>query len=190
MHVISDYIDTIPDLSKADKAKLNYVISCIIYEGSKILLFLLFYSYIHQLNSFFYSLIMLLPLRIISGGLHFKHYTACLTFSFLYFYLAIIILMPFRLPLVISSILLIVCAVINYKIGPVTSNSRPQLKPEEIKKGKLNIFIATCYELILTVLFFDTVLSTVGFWTIVLHTLQLIIADFQKKRGELHAQNI
>lgn len=187
MHVISDYIDTIPDLSKADKAKVNYVISCIIYEGSKIFLFFVFFSYIHQLNSFFYCLIMLLPLRIISGGLHFKHYTSCLCFSFLYFCMAIIILAPFKLPLGISIILLTVCTVINYKIGPVTSNSRPQLEPEEIKKGKLNIFIATCYELILTILFFDTLLSTVGFWTIILHTLQLIIASFRKKRGEIHA---
>ena len=44
MHVISDYIDKIPNLSKADKAKLHYVISCIIYEGSKIFLFLIFFS--------------------------------------------------------------------------------------------------------------------------------------------------
>lgn len=185
MHVISDYIDKIPNLSKADKAKLHYVISCIIYEGSKIFLFLIFFSCIHQLNSLFYSMIILLPLRIISGGLHFKHYTACLAFSFLYFYMAIVVLEPFKLPIGISSLLLIVCAVINYKIGPVTSISRPQLKPEEIKKGKLNIFIATCYEVILTMLFFDTVLSTIGFWTIVLHTLQLIIANFRKKRGEI-----
>ena len=99
--------------------------------------------------------------------------------------MAIVVLEPFKLPIGISSLLLIVCAVINYKIGPVTSISRPQLKPEEIKKGKLNIFIATCYEVILTMLFFDTVLSTIGFWTIVLHTLQLIIANFRKKRGEI-----
>lgn len=190
MHVISDYVDAIPDLNKTDKAKLNYMISCIIYEGSKLLLFLLFFGCIHQLDGFFYSLIILLPLRIISGGLHFKHYTSCLLFSFGYFYLVNVLLMPFKLPLSISIILLSLCAVINYKIGPITSNSRPQLKSKEIKKGKFNIFMVTCYELILTILFFDTALSAVGFWTIVLHTLQLIIARFRKKRGETHVQTI
>lgn len=188
MHVISNYINAIPNLSKADKAKLTYVISCIIYEGSKLLLFLLFFCCIHQLDSFIYSLIILLPLRIISGGLHFKHYTSCLGFSFLYFYLVNVTLLPLKLPLIISFIILTMCTVINSKIGPITSNSRPQLNPEEIKKGKLNIFIATCYDFILTILFFDTAISTVGFWTIVLHTLQLITANFRKKRGELHVQ--
>lgn len=188
MRAISNYINSIPDLSKTDKARLTYIISCIIYEGSKILLFLAFFFCIHKLDGFIYSLIILLPLRIISGGLHFKHYTACLLFSFLYFYVVNVLLMPFRLPLTISFILLTVCAVINYKIGPITSNSRPQLQPEEIRKGKLNIFIATCYDLILTILFFDSAISTVGFWTIVLHTLQLVLAFWKKKRGEICVQ--
>lgn len=190
MHVISDYINAIPNLSATEKARLNYVFSCIIYEGSKLLLFFLFFGCIHKLDGFFYSFIILLPLRIISGGLHFKHYLSCLFFSFIYFYLVNIILTPFKLPFGISIIILSVCAITNCKIGPITSDSRPQLKVEVIRKGKLNIFIATCYEMILTILFFDTAISTVGFWTIVLHTLQLIIANFRKKRGELHVQNV
>lgn len=190
MHVISDYINAIPDLSKTDKAKINYVISCMIYEGSKLLLFAIFFGCIHQLEGFFYSLIILLPLRIISGGLHFKHYIACFAFSFLYFYLVNIVLVPFKFPLGISIIILSLCAVLNCKIGPITSNSRPKLKAEDIKKGKFNIFIATCYETILTVLFFNTSISVVGFWTIVLHTLQLIIADFRMKRGEKNVQTL
>ncbi len=188
MHVISDYINAIPDLNRTEKARLNYIISCIIYEGSKLLLFFLFFCCIHKLDGFLYSLIILLPLRFISGGLHFKHYISCLVFSFMYFYLVNVVLMPFKFPLFISIIILSVCAVTNFIIGPITSDSRPQLTKEIINKGKLNIFIATCYELILTFLFFDTAISTVGFWTIVLHTLQLIIANFRKKRGELHVQ--
>lgn len=188
MHVISDYINAIPSLDKTEKAKLNYLISCIIYEGSKLFVFSLFFGYFHQLDSFVYSLMTLLPLRIISGGLHFKHYISCLVFSFLYLYLVNVTLMPLKLPLGISIILLYICAVTNYKFGPITSSSRPKLKPEEIRKGKLYIFIATCYELMLTVLFYDTPISVVGFWTIILHTLQLIIANYRKKRGETHVQ--
>lgn len=184
MRVISDYLDTIPDLSTSDKAKLNYFFSCIIYEGSKILLFLLFFTLTHHLKGFLYSIIILLPLRIISGGLHFKHYTSCLAFSFGYFYLVNVPLSDNMPAYGFTLVTLCICILINYYIGPVTSDSRPVLSAEDIKRGRLHIVIATVYDTILTALFYEKPLAPIGFWTIVLHSMQLIIAKLRKKRGE------
>lgn len=182
MRVISNYLDTIPDLSPSDKAKLNYFFSCIIYEGSKIILFLIIFACTQHLKGFLYSLIILLPLRIISGGLHFKRYISCLAFSFGYFYLVNIPLMEIIPSYQITLVILCACIFINYKIGPVTSVSRPALTPEAIRRSKLHIFIATAYDTILTALFYETALAPIGFWTIVLHSIQLIIARFCKKQ--------
>lgn len=184
MRVISNYLDTVPDLSTTDKAKLNYFFSCIIYEGSKLLLFLIFFILTYRIKGFLYSMIILLPLRIISGGLHFKHYLSCLAFSFGYFYVVNVPLMGMMPSLGVTLIILCACTLINYRIGPITSDSRPALAPQEIQKGRLHIFIATVYDTILTALFYDTSLAPIGFWTIVLHSLQLIIATLRKKRGE------
>lgn len=184
MRVISDYLDTIPDISASDKARLNYFFSCIIYEGSKILLFLLFFTLVHRLKGFLYSMIILLPLRIISGGLHFKHYTSCLAFSFGYFYLVNVTLSSMMPSYGITFAVLCICILINYYIGPVTSNSRPVLSAEDISKARLHIVIATAYDTLLTMLFYETLLAPIGFWTIVLHSVQLIIAQLRKKRGE------
>lgn len=186
MKIISEYIDAMPDLNAQEKARLNYFLSCVIYEGSKIILFLLFFSLTHHLKSFLYALMILLPLRTISGGLHFKHYISCFAFSFGYFYTVTVLLQSVQLPFWVSILLLISCVFINYAIGPVTSDSRPPLTTERIKQGRLRITAITCYESILTGLFFDTSLATVGFWTIVLHSVQLIIAKLCKKRGENH----
>lgn len=186
MRVISDYLDTIPDISVSDKAKLNYFFSCVIYEGSKIILFLFFFTLTKRLEGFLYSMIILLPLRIISGGLHFKHYLSCLAFSFGYFYLVNV---PFSgmMPQYGNTLfILIICTLINYYIGPVTSDSRPPLSPDSIKRGKLNIMIITVYDTILTALFYETPLAPIGFWTIVLHSVQLIIAKLRKKRGDIY----
>ena len=71
----------------------------------------------------------------------------------------------------------------NYRIGPITSDSRPALTPEEIRRGKFHILVATIYDTILTTLFYETPLAPIGFWTIVLHSMQLIIAKLRKKRG-------
>ena len=184
MRVISDYLDTVPNLSASDKAKLNYLFSCLLYEGSKIILFFAFFAITRHLKGFLYSMIILLPLRIISGGLHFKHYLSCLAFSFGYFYLVNIPLMPIIPNLEITLLILCICIVVNYRIGPVTSDSRPTLPPEKIKQARFHIFLATLYDTILTALFYETALAPIGFWTIVLHSVQLVIANIRKKRGE------
>ena len=183
MRIIADYLDSVPDLSTSDKAKLNYFFSCILYEGSKILLFLIFFALTQRLKGFLYSMLILLPLRIISGGLHFKHYLGCFAFSFGYFYIVNIPLANFMPSLAITLLILCGCIFMNYRIGPITSDSRPALTPEEIRRGKFHILVATIYDTILTTLFYETSLAPIGFWTIVLHSVQLIIAKLRKKRG-------
>ena len=184
MRVISDYLDTIPDISATEKAKLNYFFSCIVYEGSKNILFLLFFTITGHLKEFLYSILILLPLRIISGGLHFKHYLSCFAFSFGYFYLVTVPLNDLIPTYEFTIFALCICIFINFHIGPITSDTRPLLSAEDISRGKFHIFIATFYDMILTALFYDTALAPIGFWTIMLHSMQLVIAKLRKKRGE------
>ena len=181
MRIISDYLDSVPDLSSIDKSKLNYFFSCIIYEGSKILLFLIFFAVTQHLKGFLYSMLILLPLRIISGGLHFKQYLSCLAFSFGYFYLVNIPLINIIPAFEMTVLILLLCIAINFQIGPVISDSRPALTSKQIKRGKFHILIATSYVTMLTALFYETPLAPIGFWTIVLHSVQLIIAKLRKE---------
>lgn len=190
MHFLSACIDTLPNLSEKEKARLTYILTGIAYEGSKLILFFIYFALTHHLKSFCYSLMILLPLRIISGGLHFRHYSACLLFSFGYFYLVNIILSGIRVALPIAVLALCICIVINGKIGPITSDSRPALTAEQITKSRQRITIITIYEAMLTIIFYDTPLASVGLWTIILHSLQLMIANLKKKRGENNVQVI
>lgn len=84
----------------------------------------------------------------------------------------------------ITLLILCICIVINCKIGPITSDSRPMLTEAKIQNGRFHIFIATLYEALLTLLFYESALAPIGFWTIVLHSIQLVIANYKKKRGE------
>lgn len=190
MNFLSECIATLPNLSEKEKARLTYFFTCIIYEGSKLILFFIYFGITHHLKSFCYSLMILLPLRVISGGLHFKHYSACLLFSFGYFYIVNILLSQISVSLPVSAAALCICIVINSKIGPVTSDSRPALTAERIKKSRQRSTIITIYEAMLTIIFYDTPLATVGLWTIILHSVQLMIANFRKKRGEYDVQTI
>lgn len=186
MQLLSKYIDENLNISSNEKQHLIYFIKCIFYDLSKLIVFITFFICIKRINEFLYAFILSFPLRIVSGGLHFKKYWSCFGFSFLYFTLLTIPLAHVRLPYSISIIILLACSLIIFLLAPIQSASRPPLPNSEIFQCKKKAVFASLYGTILTTLFFDTYLASTGFWTIVLHTLQLVIAFLLKKRGEQH----
>lgn len=184
MELLSKLIKQSEEISEKQKKLTIYSLKCWLYDGSKFLIFLVFFSLIQRLDMYLYAFIILLPLRLNTGGLHFKHYWSCLLFSFGYMLIVTIPLADIRLPYGISILLLFLCAVINGSIGPICSASRPALPQQEIIKYRQKGALLTCYDTLLTILFWHTHLAPVGFWTIVLHSLQLMIGNIRTKRGE------
>lgn len=187
MDLLSNFIDENMNISERDKKLLLFSINCILYDVSKLLLFLLIFSLIHRLELFLFAFVILLPLRMISGGLHFKHYSSCLLFSLGYFLVVTIPLASLHLPLSIMLPSLLLCTVINVLFGPIRSASRPPLPEKEIIKCKKKTLFASCFGIGLVILFRNTKFASVGYWTILLHSAQLVIASLLKKRGENHA---
>ncbi len=183
MELLSKLMKQNEQLSEKQKKLAIYHLKCWLYDGSKFLIFLIFFYLIQRLDMYLYAFLILLPLRLNTGGLHFKHYWSCLLFSFGYMLIVTIPLADIRLPYDISILLLFVCIVINGAIGPVCSASRPALPQHEIKKCRQKGALLTGYDTLLTLLFWNTHLAPVGFWTIVLHSMQLIIGNMRMKGG-------
>ncbi len=80
LHVAKERVN----LSPKEQTFLIFRIKCILYDISKLILFIAFFAAMHKLNSFVYAFLIFFPIRRISGGLHFKHYVSCLIFSFVY----------------------------------------------------------------------------------------------------------
>ncbi|MCI7790394.1 MAG: accessory gene regulator B family protein, partial [Lachnospiraceae bacterium] len=117
MQLLSNFIDGNMDISERDKKMLLFSINCILYDVSKLLLFILIFYLLHRLDLFLFAFVILLPLRMISGGLHFKHYTSCLFFSLGYFLIVTIPLAKISLPVLILLPSLLLCLVINVLLG-------------------------------------------------------------------------
>ena len=64
---------------------IKYVCLCFISETSKFFLLLLFFYFQNHIKEYLVSLLILLPLRWYSGGLHLKHYLSCLCASLIFF---------------------------------------------------------------------------------------------------------
>ncbi len=184
MQILSDFIDTNMNISEHDKKMLIFSITCIFYDVSKLLLFMILFALLHRLDLFLFAFVILLPLRLSSGGLHFKHYISCLFFSLGYFLLVTIPLTGISIPLGSVIISLGLCTMINGVLSPILSASRPPLPEHELIRCKKKTLLATGFGILLLILSYHTKYFAVGYWTILLHSVQLIIAKLRKKRGE------
>ncbi|MCI8956635.1 MAG: accessory gene regulator B family protein [Eubacterium sp.] len=174
--------------SDYDIAKVKYVLASLFSEFSKLFLFGLSFGILGYFYPFLFSIILLLFLRINIGGLHCKHYISCLFLTSIILYASIMFL-PNLVLLSTTSIIFfsIICMVINYYIGPVASPFRPSPDSVLIKSCRnIGFFIIFTFILFVSIFQNNSFLASyiqVGFWTIVLHTIQLIIAKLLRRGG-------
>lgn len=134
----TSYLEYEEELETQYKAAMkNYYLQCLLMEGSKIILFLLIFAYLHTTVPYIMALLVLILVRCNGGGLHCKHYISCFLLSF--FILAGCIYCGIYLPLskFITIFILAVCSVIGYLIVPITSSNRPDPDAQLIRQSKL-----------------------------------------------------
>lgn len=167
--------------------KIMYVLKTLSADISKVVILGIIFR--NHFVSYIAALTALFMLRSFSGGIHNKTYLGCFATSLVYFLLSIMILPQITISFSIRILLLTACMVICEWIGPITSKYRPPLSQAKI---------ALCKSITTTVIFSFILIAnivpsspnvTVGFWVVILHTLQLVIAKLlvvakrKKKEG-------
>ena len=166
-------------LSNYQIAQIAFLFKTIISELSKILIMgILFHE---KLSFYLFALFIMIIVRSAMGGLHFYTYISCLATSMLYLGLCLYILPGITLVKYLQLALLLACIIICNKIGPITSKYRPDSCRQYFERciKFITIFILI-YALILYIMPENQYLS-IGFWVIILHSLQLIAAKIRKK---------
>lgn len=179
MNRIKKYIKDKYGLSNYQMAQLAFVFKTVSSEFSKILIMgIIFHNY---LKLYAFLLVIMCFLRTFSGGLHFYTYNKCLLASTIYIGVIIYILSKISLPLYVRLILMTLCIITCYVIGPVLSKYRTHFPEKQLYICRnitcLTIFV---YTLILYIIPEKPYL-TAGFWMIILHSLQLFVAKILKK---------
>jgi len=154
--------------------KIMYLIKTLGSDISKIIILgIIFHKHF---TAYVVALAVMFLLRTFSGGLHNNTYIGCFMTSFTYFLLSIIVLPNIALSFPIKILLLTACIILCEWIGPVTSKYRPPLSPAKI---------AICKSITITAIFIFVLIANIipespyidiGFWVIILHTLQLMTA--------------
>lgn len=170
------------ELSNYQIAQISFLFKTILSEASKILIMgILFYR---RLPLYLFALFVMAVLRSLMGGLHFYTYLNCLFASTLYLELSIDILPRISISLYIKITMLLLSILICNNIGPVTSKYRSDSCKRHFPRCKklASIFILS-YAFIIIRLPDNNPYICAGFWVIVLHSLQLIVAKIQTKGG-------
>lgn len=179
---IHSYLHNTLGYTNYEIAKIKFIVFTILSEISKLMLIGLFFFYSKKLTVFIMAAFVLCLLRISTGGLHFKHYLSCFLASFSIFFIGVSVLNGIQFTKFVQHITLLLCIIINYYCAPVVSSFRPIPDGIKIQRAKKqSIAIITAFSIILYI-FPQNQYVNVGFWMIILQTIQLFAAKILKRR--------
>ncbi len=175
--------------SNYDIARIKYVLVSITSEFSKFIILGIFFGMTDHFISFLLSTLLLLFLRTNVGGLHCKHYSTCFLLTFAISYLSITFLPSVcTISYFFVTLFSISCMLVNYYIGPIASPFRPLPESAVLKRCRNMGCIVIVIYIFFASIFQNSVIMIpyiqAGFWTIILHTFQLVVAKFLKIGGE------
>ncbi len=176
------YLKDTYNYSDYDIQLFKYYFKSILYDLSKLIPLGLFFFVMGYTLEYLVAVIVLFSVRTSTGGLHFKHYISCLAFTAAFFIVSIILLSKISVNNILMLALLLICMVITNHIGPIVSCYRETPSGLLIRKSKRNTTIIIFIYCILTFIIPDNQYITVGFWVIILQTLQLMFAYALKMR--------
>lgn len=159
-------------------AQLKYLFFTLLSESTKFII--LGFIFKNNFISFLYSIMLFSVLRLTTGGLHCASYIGCFITTFFFLFISIYMLPLIKIPVFVTTLLLCICALINFTIGPISSKKHLPLNSTTKKRLSYQSVFIICLHLILQ-LCIKSNLLIIGGWLIILHTSQLIIAFLQKE---------
>ena len=170
------------DFSDYQIAQLRFFFLSMFSEISKLLLISLFF--IDRLPLFIWTIIIFQVFRSSCGGLHCKTYWGCFFVSLGYMILSIRILPLIPTDKLFQIVTLFLCIIVSYRIGPLTSVLHPVLSEAVNIRLKNRVFFLIFIYLTILYIVPQNPYLVVGYWVIILNTLQLIAAKIQKKEED------
>lgn len=155
---------------------LIFFLKCMASEFSKIFIFSIVFYILGLSREFCVALFFMMLYRTSSGGLHCKTYLSCLSLSFLILLSGILLGIYIHMDFLIKIPLTIIMAIVGYLLSPVQAPTRPPLEKRLVRRAKRRTFISIMIFLCLLCIFTTYRYTNIGFWLLVLHDLQLIIA--------------
>lgn len=166
-------------LTEYQIAQLKFLFYTLFSEISKFTIMLILFH--RQFLLYLFTILLLCLIRISAGGFHCNTYVACLAFSISYVFLSMDILPMIEIAKIYRILMLAISIWINFILAPLSSSKHTPLKAAAIYKYKRLSTSLLCVYLFLMLIIPENPYIISGFWVIILHTVQLLVAAVQKK---------
>lgn len=159
-----------------DKARIQYGLSIFLSEGFKIVSLIILFNFIHYEKYFYFSLLVLMSIRVFAGGVHVKGTLNCLILTIMLFMCTSVLapLLP-RFPIACYlsvGILGLVTALVR---APICSVRRPIKDSKKRLQYKLAAALFVTLWTIILLFLESTSYINCGFCTILMQNSQLLL---------------
>lgn len=164
--------------------KIRYGLELLKNEIYKLVILLIFFLCIGKLPEYLFSLAILLPVRIYSGGLHMRSNICCFVFSFCFTSLSVCIFPLIKTTASFDAVIYITAFILIAVLSPFSSPKKPITTKSRyiFFKGMSCLMCAISIVIFLILYHHGNInFAHVGMWTIFLQSLQLLPAHILKK---------
>lgn len=176
-------VDLLGTYSSDDMDKIKYSLQSIFYECEKILILCIVFALFNQLDYYLITLIVLLSIRLNTGGYHSKSNLGCLLLTFFMFFIAINIFSLVHLSNIIKYMLAFLSLLVILLTAPVLSVQKQKVLTVNITVKKILSFAITTFWFI--IFFYKNNTYTVSVLGIIfLQSMQLLFEYM--KRGNIN----
>lgn len=183
MDSIIDYLEDEFQLSAIEKAKLKYSIDVLFADITKILILLVISAFLGKTKEYAFSVLVLSTIRPYTGGLHFKTYTGCLSFTGLFFTATIILNSRVSLNN-LAPYFFVFSFITIFLLAPIISKNRPSYSNKKKLQFKILSLVIVSIHYIAYIMVNNHYLS-LSVWIILLQSIQLILG----KGVEIYEKN-
>lgn len=164
------------------KALQIFYIKAFASEFSKIIIFFILFKTLKLEKEFFTALFFLFLFRTNSGGIHCNHYLSCLILSLFILIFDILLGVKFFIPKFCMIFICIMSGTICFILSPIQARTRPPATKTLIKKAKSRTLLIIILFILLLIFNDVSTFTNIGFWMLVVHTFQLILAHIMLRR--------
>lgn len=183
--IVDRFVEKITEVKVVDDIdilKIRYAISALVNEVAKFIVIIILFYMLDMLTPFLFTLLIIVPIRITTGGLHFNSNTHCLLASLTFFLLTVVLLPKIILARAIYSVILLISAGLILVLPLAPSEKRPIISKNKYLWNKyLSMLFTTLSVLVILFVLDDQYLVRCGVWAFALQAIQLVLL-FLKRR--------
>jgi accessory gene regulator B len=163
--------------------KAQYAWAVLKVEVWKLIVLTMLFLVTGYFNEFLIAIVILLPIRVFSGGMHFQSNCFCFLFSIMFFIASIFVLPLLDFSILLYAIQIILSGIVIILIAPLPSSQRPicTKKRKIFLKKMASAFVASdCIFLLFLLAQNRIIYFEVGVWILTLQAIQLLIPWIRK----------